>query len=73
MALLVSILLPVFNAAETLPLCLRSIARQSESGFECIIVDDGKNVLMLAQTPCSLAQFHRRDGYQKYRLSLKHH
>jgi len=37
----VSILLPVFDAAKTLPACLASIARQSESNFECIVVDDG--------------------------------
>jgi len=38
---LVSILLPVRNAAATLPLCLRSIARQTEPRWECVLVDDG--------------------------------
>jgi len=38
---LVSILLPAFDAAATLPACLRSIARQSEPRWECVIVDDG--------------------------------
>jgi glycosyltransferase involved in cell wall biosynthesis len=38
---LVSILLPAFNAAATLPACLRSIQRQSETRWECVIVDDG--------------------------------
>jgi len=37
----VSILLPVFNAAGTLPVCLESIRRQSLTNWECILVDDG--------------------------------
>jgi glycosyltransferase involved in cell wall biosynthesis len=37
----VSILLPVWNAESTLETCLRSIERQSESDFECVLVDDG--------------------------------
>ncbi|MBW1843094.1 MAG: glycosyltransferase [Deltaproteobacteria bacterium] len=36
-----SILLPVFNAVETLPTCLRSIQRQTDPDWECIVVDDG--------------------------------
>ncbi|MCA9622751.1 MAG: glycosyltransferase family 2 protein, partial [Myxococcales bacterium] len=36
-----SVLLPVFDAAATLDLCLRSIARQRHRDFECVIVDDG--------------------------------
>lgn len=36
-----SILLPVYDAAATLPGCLASIARQTERRFECVIVDDG--------------------------------
>jgi len=39
----ISILLPVFDAAATLPACLRSIARQTLRGWECIIVDDGSS------------------------------
>lgn len=39
----VSILLPAFNAARTLPASLRSIARQSERDWECVIVDDGSD------------------------------
>ena len=38
---LVSILLPARDAAATLPACLASIARQTESRFECVLVDDG--------------------------------
>ena len=38
---LVSILLPVFDAEDTLPACLASIARQTETRWNCVIVDDG--------------------------------
>jgi glycosyltransferase involved in cell wall biosynthesis len=38
---LVSVLLPAWQAAATLPACLRSIARQTEPRWECILVDDG--------------------------------
>jgi glycosyltransferase involved in cell wall biosynthesis len=37
----VSILLPAFDAADTLPACLRSIRRQTVTDWECIVVDDG--------------------------------
>jgi cellulose synthase/poly-beta-1,6-N-acetylglucosamine synthase-like glycosyltransferase len=37
----VSVLLPVWNAERTLAACLRSLARQSEPRFECVVVDDG--------------------------------
>ncbi|MCH2170338.1 glycosyltransferase [Myxococcota bacterium] len=37
----VSILLPVFNASPFLGSCLRSIQRQTEGDFECLVVDDG--------------------------------
>jgi glycosyltransferase involved in cell wall biosynthesis len=36
-----SILLPARNAAATLEPCLRSIVRQTEPAWECILVDDG--------------------------------
>lgn len=39
----VSILLPAFNAERTLPASLRSIARQGEPDWECVIVDDGSD------------------------------
>ncbi len=39
----VSILLPVFNAKATLAVCLRSIERQLEERWECVIVDDGSS------------------------------
>ena len=37
----VSILLPAYDAAATLPACLASISRQTLTSWECIIVDDG--------------------------------
>jgi glycosyltransferase involved in cell wall biosynthesis len=54
---LVSILLPAFNAAATLPACLRSIQRQSETRWECVIVDDGSSDTTLE---CARS-FARRD------------
>ena len=38
---LVSILLPVYQAASTLETCLRSLQRQSETRWACIAVEDG--------------------------------
>jgi glycosyltransferase involved in cell wall biosynthesis len=38
---LVSILLPAFDAEATLEACLASVARQSFSRWECVVVDDG--------------------------------
>jgi glycosyltransferase involved in cell wall biosynthesis len=37
----VSILLPAFDAAPTLPTALRSVRRQTMRDFECVVVDDG--------------------------------
>ncbi|MGE5783862.1 MAG: glycosyltransferase family 2 protein [Myxococcales bacterium] len=39
----VSVLLPVFNAASTLPVALESLRRQSLSDWECIACDDGSS------------------------------
>ncbi|ORB72132.1 glycosyltransferase [Mycobacterium scrofulaceum] len=36
-----SIVVPTFNAAATLPACLRSIARQTDSSFEIVLIDGG--------------------------------
>lgn len=36
-----SVLLPVFDAAPTLPATLRSIQRQTDTDWECVVVDDG--------------------------------
>jgi glycosyltransferase involved in cell wall biosynthesis len=40
---LISILLPVWNAAATLPPCLRSLQRQTEQRWQCVLVDDGSD------------------------------
>jgi glycosyltransferase involved in cell wall biosynthesis len=40
---LISILLPVWNAAATLPACLRSLQRQIEQRWQCVLVDDGSD------------------------------
>jgi GT2 family glycosyltransferase len=37
----VSVLLPAFQAAGTLDACLRSIVRQTDTRWECVLVDDG--------------------------------
>lgn len=37
----ISILLPVWNAETTLPTCLKSIIRQRDIAWECVLVDDG--------------------------------
>ena len=37
----VSILLPAFNAGATIESCLRSIRRQTEPNWECVVIDDG--------------------------------
>jgi glycosyltransferase involved in cell wall biosynthesis len=53
---LVSVLLPVWNAATTLPACLRSVQRQSEARWQCVIVDDGSDDGSLAWARCFAAQ-----------------
>lgn len=40
---LVSVLLPAWNAAATLPACLASLARQTEQRWECVLADDGSD------------------------------
>ena len=44
----VSILLPAYDAERTLPATLRSILRQTEPRWECVIVDDGSSDASLA-------------------------
>ena len=39
----ISILLPFYNAAATLPACLHSITRQIEPRWRCVAVDDGSD------------------------------
>jgi glycosyltransferase involved in cell wall biosynthesis len=47
----------VWNAADTLPACLRSLQRQTEGRWECVLVDDGSTDGTLA---CA-RQFAERD------------
>lgn len=44
----VSVLLPAYNAEKTLVDSLRSVARQSETDWECLVVDDGSSDATLA-------------------------
>lgn len=37
----VSVIIPAYNAARTLPRCLKSIQAQYEQNWECIVVNDG--------------------------------
>jgi glycosyltransferase involved in cell wall biosynthesis len=53
---LISVLLPVWNAAATLPACLRSLQRQTEQRWQCVIVDDGSDDGSLACARCFAAQ-----------------
>jgi glycosyltransferase involved in cell wall biosynthesis len=63
----VSVLLPAFDAEATLPAALRSVARQTERDYECIVVDDGSRDRTLA---CALA-FAARDARFRV-LALPH-
>jgi glycosyltransferase involved in cell wall biosynthesis len=44
----ISVLLPVWNAAATLPACLASLRAQTETRWECVLVDDGSTDASLA-------------------------
>src|SRR2546422_5008878 len=54
----ISILLPAYQAEATLDGCLRSVARQSELRWECIVVDDGST----DGTRAVAERFAARDG-----------
>ncbi len=54
----VSVLLPVRDGAATLAAALRSVLRQSEGRFECVVVDDGSRDESLALA----RDFARRDA-----------
>jgi len=54
---LISILLPAFNAGATLAAALRSVARQDERRWECVVLDDGSTDGTVATTQ----EFARRD------------
>jgi len=44
----ISVLLPVWNAAVTLPACLASLRRQTATDWECALIDDGSTDASLA-------------------------
>ena len=48
---MVSIIIPVFNAARCLPKCVKSVLSQTYTEFECILINDGSqdNSLSLCQ------------------------
>lgn len=60
---LVSIVMPVMNAARTLPAALRSILAQTHADWELILIDDGSsdNTLALARC-CADTRVHVIDG-----------
>jgi len=49
--------MPAFNAGDTIAAALRSVQRQSESAWECIVVDDGSS----DRTGDIAVEFARRD------------
>ncbi len=63
----VSILLPVWNAEATLSAALRSMLRQLERNWECIVVDDGSQDGSLAIARA----FAARDG--RFRVEARPH
>ncbi len=63
----VSVLLPVFNAVEYLPACLKSLERQSLEDFEVVAVDDGST----DGSTEILRQWGRRD--QRFRVVERCH
>ena len=41
--MLITIIIPIYNRAKTLPECLDSIINQEHSEFECLLIDDGSH------------------------------
>lgn len=63
----VSVLLPVWNAEATIEAALRSVARQTEPDFECLVVDDGS----IDDSAGIAGGFARRD--RRFRLLQRPH
>lgn len=63
----VSVLIPAFNASATLGATLRSVARQSERDWECLVVDDGS----ADETPSIVEHFAASDA--RFRLLRVEH
>ena len=49
-----SILVPVYNVEEFLPLCLETIKNQSFKDFECLLINDGSTDNSLAASGWSM-------------------
>jgi glycosyltransferase involved in cell wall biosynthesis len=61
---LVSVLMPLFNAAETLPFALASLQAQTCENWECIMVDDGSTddpATVVESVRDARIRFHRLD------------
>lgn len=43
MSALISVIIPVYNAASTLPACLDAVIRSQYRHFECLVADDGSS------------------------------
>jgi glycosyltransferase involved in cell wall biosynthesis len=63
----ISLLVPAYNAADTLVAALISVQRQSETDWECIVIDDGS----CDGTPEIAARFARTDA--RVRLVVRRH
>lgn len=55
---LISVLLPIHNAAATLPACLQSLARQTFTNYEVLAIDDGSS----DESPMIIAAAAARDA-----------
>jgi glycosyltransferase involved in cell wall biosynthesis len=60
---LVSVLMPLFNAADTLPFALASLQAQTYDNWECIVVDDGST-----DDPAAVIKSVRDARIQSHRL-----
>jgi glycosyltransferase involved in cell wall biosynthesis len=76
---LISVVIPVFNAANTLPLALASLQAQSCEAWQCIIVDDGStdnpgqvvDAVRDSRIQCHRLDRNRGRGYaRQYALEL---
>lgn len=56
----VSIIVPVYNAEQTLARCVDSILKQEYTDFELLLVDDGART---APPPCATPTPPRTAGY----------
>lgn len=61
----ISVIIPVYNAADTLQFCLEAICATSVSGYEIIVVDDGSNDdsrTIARNFQCRIHQLHEQGG-----------